>query len=167
MTKTSLILTERIERSILLLRGQKVMLDSDLAELYAVPTKALNQAVKRNKERFPDDFMFQLTPDEKTKVVTNCDRLKRLKFSSTLPYVFTEHGAVMLASVLSSPIAVDVSIQIVKTFIRLRELLASNKELAKKIEELEKKYDVQFKIVFDAIRQLMTPLEPKKKKIGF
>lgn len=167
MTKATLIPIDRIERSILLLRGQKVMLDSDLAELYGVPTKALNQAVKRNKERFPDDFMFQLTPDEKTKVVTNCDRLKRLKFSSTLPYVFTEHGAVMLASVLSSPVAVDVSIQIVKTFIRLRELLASNKELAKKIEELEKKYDVQFKIVFDAIRQLMTPPEPKKKKIGF
>ncbi len=167
MTKATLIPIDRIESSILLLRGQKVMLDSDLAELYAVPTKALNQAVKRNKERFPDDFMFQLTRDEKTKVVTNCDRLKRLKFSSTLPYVFTEHGAVMLASVLSSPVAVDVSIQIVKTFIRLRELLASNKELAKKIEELEKKYDVQFKIVFDAIRQLMTPLEPKKKKIGF
>lgn len=143
------------------------MLDSDLAELYGIPTKALNQAVKRNKERFPDDFMFQLTPDEKTKVVTNCDRLKRLKFSSTLPYVFTEHGAVMLASVLNSPVAVDVSIQIVKTFIRLRELLASNKELAKKIEGLEKKYDTQFKIVFDAIRQLMTTPEPKRKKIGF
>lgn len=167
MTKATLIPIDRIERSILLLRGQKVMLDSDLAELYGVPTKALNQAVKRNKERFPDDFMFQLTPDEKTKVVTNCDRLKRLKFSSTLPYVFTEHGAVMLASVLSSPVAVDVSIQIVKTFIRLRELLVSNKELAKKIEELEKKYDTQFKIVFDAIRQLMSAPEPKKKKIGF
>ena len=167
MTKATLIPIDRIESSILLLRGQKVMLDSDLAELYAVQTKALNQAVKRNKERFPDDFMFQLTPDEKTRVVTNCDRLKRLKFSSTLPYVFTEHGAVMLASVLSSPVAVDVSIQIVKPFIRLRELLASNKELAKKIEELEKKYDVQFKIVFDAIRQLMPPPEPKKKKIGF
>lgn len=167
MTNTSLIPVERIEHSILLIRGHKVMLDADLARLYGVTTKRLNEQVRRNRDRFPDDFMFRLTDAEKKEVVANCDHLKTLKFSPNLPYAFTEHGAVMLASVLSSPVAVDVSIQIVKTFIRLRELLASNKELAKKIEELEKKYDVQFKIVFDAIRQLMTPPEPKKKKIGF
>ena len=167
MTNTSLTPVERIEHSILLIRGHKVMLDADLARLYGVTTKRLNEQVRRNRDRFPDDFMFRLTDAEKKEVVANCDHLKTLKFSPNLPYAFTEHGAVMLASVLNSPVAVDVSIQIVKTFIRLREFLVSNKELAKKIEELEKKYDTQFKIVFDAIRQLMTPLEPKKKKIGF
>ena len=143
------------------------MLDADLARLYGVTTKRLNEQVRRNRDRFPDDFMFRLTDAEKKEVVANCDHLKTLKFSPNLPYAFTEHGAVMLAAVLNSPVAVDVSIQIVKTFIRLRELLANNKELAKKIEELEKKYDTQFKIVFDAIRQLMSAPEPKKKKIGF
>ena len=167
MTNTSLIPVERIEHSILLIRGHKVMLDADLARLYGVTTKRLNEQVRRNRDRFPDDFMFRLTDAEKKEVVANCDHLKTLKFSPNLPYAFTEHGAVMLASVLNSPVAVDVSIQIVKTFIRLREFLVSNKELAKKIEELEKKYDTQFKIVFDAIRQLMSAPEPKKKKIGF
>ena len=143
------------------------MLDADLARLYGVTTKRLNEQVRRNRDRFPDDFMFRLTDAEKKEVVANCDHLKTLKFSPNLPYAFTEHGAVMLAAVLNSPVAVDVSIQIVKTFIRLREFLVSNKELAKKIEELEKKYDTQFKIVFDAIRQLMSAPEPKKKKIGF
>src|SRR3990167_1643754 len=99
--KTSLVPVERIGRSILMIRGQKVMLDADLADLYKVPTKALNQAVKRNKERFPGDFMFQLTKDEKTEVVTNCDHLQRLRFSPTLPYAFTEHGTIMLANVLN------------------------------------------------------------------
>ena len=167
MTNTSLIPVERIEHSILLIRGHKVMLDADLARLYGVTTKRLNEQVRRNRDRFPDDFMFRLTDAEKKEVVANCDHLKTLKFSPNLPYAFTEHGAVMLASVLNSPVAVDVSIQIIKTFIRLRELLVSNKELAKKIEELEKKYDTQFKIVFDAIHQLMSAPEPKKKKIGF
>jgi len=167
MTNTSLTPVERIEHSILLIRGHKVMLDADLARLYGVTTKRLNEQVRRNRDRFPDDFMFRLTDAEKKEVVANCDHLKTLKFSPNLPYAFTEHGAVMLASVLNSPVAVDVSIQIVKPFIRLRELLANNKELAKKIEELEKKYDTQFKIVFDAIRQLMSAPEPKKKKIGF
>jgi len=167
MTNTSLIPVERIEHSILLIRGHKVMLDADLARLYGVTTKRLNEQVRRNRDRFPDDFMFRLTDAEKKEVVANCDHLKTLKFSPNLPYAFTEHGAVMLASVLNSPVAVDVSIQIIKTFIRLRELLVSNKELAKKIEELEKKYDTQFKIVFDAIRQLMSAPESKKKKIGF
>jgi hypothetical protein len=149
------------------IRGQKVMLDMDLADLYKIPTKALNQAVKRNKDRFPEDFMFQLTKQEKAQVVTDCDHLERLKFSPTLPYAFTEHGAVMLANVLSSRVAVQVSIQIVRAFIRLREAVASHKDLARRLDQLEKKYDAQFKAVFDAIRQLMTPPEPKKRKIGF
>lgn len=158
---------ERIERSILLIRGQKVMLDADLAELYGVLTKVLNQAVKRNKERFPVDFMFQLTKEEKDEVVTICDHLKRLKFSPTLPYAFTEHGAIMLATILNSPVAVRASIQVVRAFVRLRQMLASNAELARKLDGLERKYDAQFKVVFDAIRQLMAPPEPRKKKIGF
>jgi len=144
-----------------------VMLDTDLAELYKIPTKALNQAVKRNKERFPVDFMFQLTKQEKAEVVTICDHLERLKFSPTLPYAFTEHGAIMLANVLNSQVAVQVSIQIVRAFIKLRETLASHKDLTRRLDQLEQKYDGQFKVVFDAIRQLMTPPEPKKRKIGF
>jgi hypothetical protein len=158
---------ERIERAIFLIRGQKVMLDADLAELYGVLTKVLNQAVKRNKERFPVDFMFQLTKEEKDEVVTNCDHLKRLKFSPTLPHAFTEHGAIMLATILNSPIAVQASIQVVRAFVRLRQMLASNADLARKLDTLERKYDAQFKVVFDAIRQLMTPPEPKRKRIGF
>jgi hypothetical protein len=144
------------------------MLDADLAELYGVGTKVFNQAVKRNAERFPEDFMFQLTPPEKAEVVTNCDHLAKLKFSSTLPYAFTEHGAIMAASVLNSPRAVETSVQVVRAFVRLRQMLSSNAELSRKLATLEKKYDIQFKVVFEAIRELMTPLEPKKKRpIGF
>ncbi|MDI6788864.1 MAG: ORF6N domain-containing protein [Planctomycetota bacterium] len=164
----SIIPVERIERTILLIRGYKVMLDTDLAVLYGVTTKRLNEQVKRNRERFPEDFMFQLTAEEKVKVVANCDHLRRIKFSPTLPYAFTEHGAVMLASVLNSNIAVKASIQVVRAFVRLREIIASHKELARKLEALEKKYDAQFKVVFDAIRQLMEPSEPPPKtRIGF
>jgi hypothetical protein len=159
---------ERIQQSILFIRGEKVMLDADLAVLYGVTTKRLNEQVKRNRDRFPEDFMFKLTEKEKAEVVANCDHLKRLKFSSTMPYAFTEHGAIMLAAILNSPVAVQASIQIVRAFVRLRQMLASNKELARKLDALEKKYDAQFKVVFDAIRQLMTPPDPKKKsKIGF
>jgi len=165
--KESIVPMERIERSILYISGQKVMLDTDLAELYSVPTKVLNQAVKRNRERFPDDFMFQLTKEEKEDVVTNCDHLKKLKFSPNLPYAFTEHGAIMLATVLNSPVAVQASIHVVRAFVRLRQMLASNVELARKLDALEKKYDAQFKVVFDAIRQLMAPPEPKHRRIGF
>src|SRR3990172_1168859 len=117
--KKSIIPTERIENWILLIRGQKVMLDADLAALYGVTTKRLNEQVKRNRGRFPEDFMFQLTEREKGEVVANCDHLKRLKFSPNLPYAFTEHGAIMLATVLNSPVAVQTSIQIVKAFVRL------------------------------------------------
>ena len=154
VSRESLVPMERIERAIFVIRGQKVMLDADLAELYGVLTKVLNQAVKRNKERFPVDFMFQLTKEEKDEVVTNCDHLKRLKFSPTLPHAFTEHGAIMLATILNSPVAVQASIQVVRAFVRLRQMLASNADLARKLDTLERKYDAQFKVVFDAIRQL-------------
>lgn len=163
----TLIPVEMIEKKILMIRGEKVMLDADLSELYGVTTKRLNEQVKRNCERFPDDFMFQLTEEEKAEVVAICDHLKRLKFSPVLPYAFTEHGAIMLASVLNSPIAVQTSVLVVRAFVKLRQMLASNAELARKLEEMEKKYDSQFKVVFDAIRQLMTPPETKKRKIGF
>jgi len=158
---------ELIEKKIYLIRGHKVMLDTDLAILYGVTTKRLNEQVKRNHDRFPEDFMFQLNEKEKAEVVANCDHLRRLKFSPKLPYAFTEHGAIMLAAVLNSPIAVQASIQVVRVFVRLRQMLASNAELSRKLDALEKKYDYQFKIVFDAIRQLMTPPEPEKRKIGF
>ena len=159
----SIVPTEVIENKIYLIRGEKVMLDSELAELYGVTTKRLNEQVKRNIDRFPSDFMFQLTEAEKSEVVAICDHLKKLKFSPNLPYAFTEHGAIMAASVLNSKIAVDASINIVRTFVKLRQILSSNTELAKKLENLEKKYDAQFKIIFDAIRQLMAlPEKPER-----
>jgi hypothetical protein len=161
-----------------LIRGQKVMLDRDLAYLYGVTTKVLNQAVKRHEDRFPEDFMFQLTMEEakiwwtevrsgslRSQIVT----LKRGQHIKYRPYAFTEHGILMLSSVLNSERAVQVNIEIMRTFVRLRRLLASHSELARKLDALEKKYDTQFKIVFDAIRQLMAPPEPEtpKKRIGF
>jgi hypothetical protein len=159
---------EHITARILLIRGLKVMIDADLAQLYGVPTKALNQAMKRNQDRFPEDFAFQLSAMEKNEVVTNCDHLSRLKFSPTLPYAFTEHGAIMAANVLNSPRAVEMSVHVVRAFVLLREMIASHKELAKRLDELEAKYDRQFKVVFDAIRELMKPPAPKpKRKIGF
>lgn len=169
MTSPSLpIPIERVERGIFVLRGQRVMLDTDLAELYGVATKALNQAVKRNANRFPDDFMFQLTEEEKKQVVTTCDHLRKLKFSPTLPHAFTEHGAVMLASVLNSPAAIQASLHVVRAFVRLRLMLASHAELAKRVEALEKKYDRRFRVIFDAVKQLMEPERKKAgKKIGF
>jgi phage regulator Rha-like protein len=165
--QTSLISAERIVRAILSIRGEKVMLDSDLAELYGVETKALNQAVKRNLDRFPPDFMFQLTVTEKNEAVTNCDHLIQLKYSPSLPYAFTEHGALMLANVLNSERAAQTSVQVVRAFVRLRQMLASNAELARKLAALENKYDAQFKVVFDAIRQLMSPPAKPKREIGF
>jgi len=166
----AIIPAERIEQAILQIRGLRVMVDADLAMLYGVTTKVLNQGVKRNKDRFPADFMFQLTPKEKLEVVTNCDHLSRLRFSPVLPYVFTEHGVLMLANILSSERAVQVSVQIVRTFVKLRESLTTHAELARKLEAMERKYDTQFKAVFEAIRELMKP--PKlpvapKRKIGF
>jgi hypothetical protein len=177
----ALIPSERIERAILFMRGQKVMLDVDLARLYEVPTKALNQAVRRNLPRFPDDFMFQLSNDEtgawrsqsatsnpergmRSQTVTASKRNIRYR-----PYAFTEQGVAMLSSVLKSERAVLVNVEIMRTFVRLRQMLASHADLARKLEALENKYDAQFKVVFDAIRQLMEPppAKPKRGRIGF
>lgn len=158
-----------IERRIYLIRKQKVMLDSDLAELYGVTTKRLNEQVRRNLKRFPEDFMLQLNADEAS--------LLRSQFATSnvgrggrryLPYAFTEQGVAMLSTVLNSERAIQVNIAIMRTFVQLREMLATHKDLAQKLEALEKKYDRQFKVVFDAIRQLMGPEEPpKQQRIGF
>lgn len=171
--ETDKLTTQKIASLILMLRGQRVMIDHDLARLYQVPTKVLNQAVKRNQERFPPDFMFRLTPHEKREVVTVCDHLRSLKFSPVLPYAFTEHGALMLANVLSSTRAVAMSLSIVRAFIRLREILSAHKTLSHKLVELERKigtHDEAIRNIVTAIRQLMTPpVEPEKPKrrIGF
>jgi hypothetical protein len=167
----TLVPSERIERSILLIRGQKVMLSTDLGELYQVEPRALVQAVKRNIARFPEDFMFQLTEEEYSNlksqiVISSWGGLRRAR-----PYAFTEQGVSMLSSVLRSKRAIQVNIEIMRAFVRLRRMLASHADLARKLEALEKKYDAQFKIVFDAIRQLTEPPEPEpeppKKRIGF
>jgi hypothetical protein len=164
----AIIHSQRIESVILLIGGQRVIIDADLASLYGVSTKALNQAVRRNPGRFPHDFMFQLTERQKTEVVTNCDHLHQLRFSRTRPYAFTEQGVAMLSSVLNSDRAVQVNVQIMRTFVRLRQMLATHTDLARKLAELEKKYDKQFAVVFDAIRELMTqPEPPAKPPIGF
>lgn len=161
---------ERIERAILLIRGRKVMLDADLAELYGVSTKALNQAVKRNRDRFPSDFTFCLTKREKDEVVTICDHLQKLKFSPTLPYAFTEHGAIMIASVLNTKRAIEVSVYVVRAFVKLREVLATHKELAQKLSELEGRvtgHDEHIQSLFEAIRRLMASPATKRRRIGF
>ncbi|MFA5877613.1 MAG: ORF6N domain-containing protein [Candidatus Paceibacterota bacterium] len=163
-----LTLVENIERSILFMRGKKVMLDVDLANLYGVTTKRLNEQVKRNIERFPDDFMFQLTETEKNEVVAKCDHLcDQLKYSPYLPYAFTEHGALMLANVIKSATAIQASIQIVRIFMELRRLLETREELSRKMRDMETKYDGQFAIVFEYIRELMTPPETPRPPIGF
>lgn len=143
------------------------MLDSDLARVYGVTTKRLNEQVKRNIARFPADFMFRLSAEEKAEVVALCDHLAGLKFSPYLPSAFTEHGAVMLASILESPIAIAASIHVVRAFVRLREIVATHQQLARKLAELERKYDGQFKQVFAVIRKLMKPRKSKIQQIGF
>jgi predicted XRE-type DNA-binding protein len=161
---------ETIITRILLIRKQKVMIDADLAELYGVTTKRLNEQVKRNINRFPPDFMFQLSAEEKNEVVANCDHLKRLKFSSTLPYAFTEHGAVMLASIINSPKAILTNILIVRTFIKMRELLLTNKDILLKLEALEKKdhkQDQDIKLIFAYLKELINPPQEPRKMIGF
>jgi len=158
---------QRLGQVIILLRGQNVVLDADLASLYGVTTKRFNEQVKRNIERFPPDFMFRLTASEKAEVVANCDHLGRLKYSPTLPYAFTEHGAVMAANVLNSPVAVQASIHVVRAFVRLRTLISSHEDLARKLVALEKKYDKNFRVVFDTIRALMAPPVTKRRAIGF
>ncbi len=169
--QTSIVPIERIERAILMIRGQKVLLDRDLAELYGVETGALNRAVSRNADRFPNDFMFQLTSDEFENLKCHFGIASRWGGRRTAPYAFTEQGVAMLSSVLRSPRAARVNIAIMRAFVKLRELLASNTELSRRLDELEAKYDQQFKIVFDAIRQLMAPPPapppPPGRKIGF
>ena len=163
----SLIPRERIERSILLVRGQKIMLDNDLASLYGVETRVLIQAVKRNVERFPEDFAFQLDEEEFDVLRSQFVISKSRGGRRYAPYAFTEQGVAMLSSVLRSPQAVVVNIEIMRAFVRLRQMLFSHAELARKVDSLERKYDSQFKVVFDALRQLMQPPEKPKRPIGF
>ncbi len=163
----SVVPAELIERKIYLIRGHKVLLDSDLAELYGVEVKHLKRQVRRNITRFPEDFMFQLRKEEHDSLRSHFGTLKRGGHSKYFPYVFTEQGVAMLSSVLNSERAIQVNIAIMRTFVKLREMLLTHKDLARKLSDIEKKYDSQFKVVFDAIRQLMTPPEPKKRKIGF
>lgn len=156
-----------IERKIFFIRGHKVMLDHDLAQLYQVPTKALNQAVKRNRERFPAGFMFRLTMLEMKQLVTICDQFQNLKHSYQLPLAFTEYGVAMLSSVLRSKRAVSINIQIIQAFIRLKTLISSNEGLRKKIAVMEKKYDKRFAVVFDAIEKLLDCPEKPVNVKGF
>lgn len=169
MGNGSMIPAERVERAIILLRGHKVMLDADLAKLYGVTTKALNQAVKRNISRFPDDFMLQLTAEEATLLRSQIVTLKagRGMHRKYRPYVFTEQGVAMLSSVLHSERAIQANIAIMRTFVRLREMITSNKILARRLAELEKKYDARFRVAFEAIHELMAEPEPKSRRIGF
>jgi len=167
---TKLVPVERIEQKIYLIRKNKVMLDSDLAELYGVKTKELNKAVKRNIDRFPSDFAFQLTYQEFRALRFQIGTLEtgRGKYSKYLRYVFTEQGVAMLSGLLQSKRAVAVNVAIMRTFVKLRKMIASHKVLSERLDKLEKRYDHQFKMVFDAIRELMTPPPPpKKRKMGF
>ena len=160
---------ELIQQKILIIRGHRVMLDADLAVLYEVDIKVLNQAVRRNFERFPEDFMFQLVAAEAVRLRSQIVTLKpaRGRHRKYLPYAFTEQGVAMLSTVLRSQRAVQVNIEIMRAFVRLRRILAEHKDLAGKLEALEKKYDSKFKVVFDAIRELMRPERKKGRKIGF
>jgi len=190
MSEASLIPLRRIEQKILLLRGGKVMLDSDLAELYGVETKVLNQAVKRNVERFPADFMFQLSPEEsgrlsrsqfvtlksgisrksKKSAINSRSQFVTLKHGTNLkyrPFAFTEQGVAMLSSVLRSDRAIQVNLAIMRTFVQLRQMMASHADLARKLAALEGKYDKQFRVVFDVIRELMNEKQKPKREIGF
>jgi hypothetical protein len=174
-------LLPRIESRIVVLRGLRVMIDADLAVLYGVTTKRLNEQVKRNAERFPGDFMFQLNAAEKAEVVANCDHLAKLKFSKVLPYAFTEHGAIQAANVLASPQAVEMGIFVVRAFVRMRELAAVHADLAKRLAELEQKTEglalshdtfshntrIQLRQLIEAVNQLMAPPDPPKRPIGF
>jgi hypothetical protein len=160
----------RIDSTILPIRGQKVIIDSDLAAAFGSTTKRLNEQVRRNQERFPEDFVFQLTHKEKDEVVANCVHLQKLKFSSTLPYACTEHGAIMAPNVLRSSRAAQMSIFVVRAFVRLREAARTYRELAIKIDELERelgKHDTDIHSIVNALRELMTPPAKPKRQIGF
>lgn len=158
---------EKIEQKIFLLRGRRILIDRDLAALYKVKTYRLNEQVRRNIKRFPLDFMFQLTDEEKNELIAICDRFTSLKHSTSNPYAFTEQGIAMLSSVLNSDRAIEANIQIMRTFAKIRELMLVHKDLRHKIEEMEKKYDYQFRIVFDAIKKILEPPEKPKNPIGF
>jgi len=164
---STLIPLELIERRIFVLRGEKVLVDRHLAEMYGIETRVFNQAVKRNLERFPSEFMFQVTKEERDQVITVCDDLPPLKYARTTPYVFTEYGVAMLSSILKSKRAIQVNIEIIKAFVQLRNMMISHKNMKKKIEEMEAKYDEQFQVVFQALRQLLDEEEKPKRKIGF
>ena|ERR1035437_2499205 len=169
----ALIPREVIEGKIFVLRGHRIMLDRDLAGLYGVETRVLNQAVRRNRDRFPDDFMFQLTLEEGKAVLLSRSQSVTLKRGQNIkyrPHVFTEHGAVMLANVLQSPVAVRAGIQVVRAFVHLRQLLATNQDLARKIEALERKvgkHDADLQAILNVLRKLLQPTPPAKRPIGF
>ena len=170
MNSREMIPVERIEGKILVIRGRKVILDSDLADLYGVTTRRLNEQVKRNRARFPADFLFQLTREEKTEVVAICDHLRRIKFSPVIPFAFTEHGAIMAASVLNTRRAVEVGVYVVRAFVRLREYVAMNRELIGKLKELEHRvagHDRHIRDLFTTIRGLMPQEARPVRKIGF
>jgi len=160
-----------IEHLILNLRGQKVILDADLAELYGVPTKRLNEQVKRNADRFPEDFVFRLTEAEKTEVVANCDHLERLRFSPQLPAAFTKHGAMMAAMVLNSPGATAMSVFVVRAFVRMREQLTANAAILKRLSEIDKtllEHDQALSVIWEQLQPLLAPPpDPPKRRIGF
>jgi len=165
-----LVPVEYIERRIVELRGAKVIIGPDLAELYGVATRRLNEQVRRNSERFPEDFVFQLTQEEKEEVVANCDHLANLRFSPHLPLAFTEHGAMMAANVLSSQRAVEMSVFVVRAFVKLRGILSSQVEMLRKLEELEDKvgeHDEALRSIIEAIRKLMSPPSGDRPEIGF
>jgi len=170
MDNESLAPVEHVEQRIREIRGVKVILDSDLADLYGVETRTLNQAVRRNADRFPEDFVFQLTEKEKTKVITECDHLANLRFSPHLPRAFTEHGALMAASVLNSRQAVEMSVFIVRAFVRLRSIYAMRIELTRRLDELDTKVSLHseaLRSIVEALRQLMAPPAPDRRPIGF
>jgi hypothetical protein len=180
-TDAAEVLAPRIESRILIVRGQRVIVDADLARLYGVPTKRLNEQVKRNLERFPSDFMFRLSVAERAEVVADCDHLQALKYSKALPLVFTEHGAIQAANVLASPRAVEMGIYVVRAFVRLKQASTSHAELARRLAELEERtanlelgHDslsrtarLEIQQLFDAVRALMAPPDPPKRPIGF
>ncbi|MBX7257782.1 MAG: ORF6N domain-containing protein [Candidatus Hydrogenedentes bacterium] len=160
-----------IESCILTVRGQKVVLDADLAELYCIQTRVLNQAIKRNADRFPEDFVFQLTAEEKSKVITVCDHLSKLKFSKTSPFAFTEHGAIMAATILNSPEAVAMSVYVVRAFVQMRQQIAANAEILKRLAEIDKtllKHDESLRLIWSHLKPLLIPPDPTpKRRIGF
>jgi len=161
---------ETIEPLILSIRGQRVILDADLAKLYGTSTAALNQAVRRNERRFPPDFAFKLTKLEKMEVITNCDHLEKLKYSRTIPTAFTEHGAIMAASVVNSRVAIDMSVFVVRAFVRLKAALAQQTEIFEKLNEIESRlddHDEEIGALVDAIRRLTQPGPPIARRIGF